>query len=132
MRSVFSRTGTAGTTLQPRTAQQPGEALNARQDSPPLSREDQALQTRFKPARQKARQTAALDKVLQNKTTMVRSGPAAVKQDVHAKLLTNSRLTKRERQRKDPAVRPKSAALPKPPAVRRYIPKQRGGDRRGK
>lgn len=132
MRSVFSRTGTAGTTLQPRTAQQPGEALNARQDSPPLSREDQALQTRFKPAQQKARQTAALDKVLQNKTAMVHSGPAAVKQDVHAKLLTNSRLTKRERQRKDPAVRPKSATLPKPPAVRRYIPKQRGGDRRGK
>ena len=132
MRSVFSRTGTAGTTLQPRTAQQPGETLNTRQDSPPLSREDQALQTRFKPAQQKARQTAALDKVLQNKTAMVRSGPAAVKQDVHAKLLTNSWLTKRERQRKDPAVRPKSAALPKPPAVRRYIPKQRGGDRHGK
>lgn len=132
MRSVFSRTGTAGTTLQPRTAQQPGETLNTRQDSPPLSREDQALQTRFKPAQQKARQTAALDKVLQNKTAMVRSGPAAVKQDVHAKLLTNSWLTKRERQRKDPAVRPKNAALPKPPAVRRYIPKQRGGDRHGK
>ena len=56
-----SGTGTAGTTLQPRTAQQPGETLNTRQDSPPLSREDQALQTRFKPAQQKARQAASLD-----------------------------------------------------------------------
>lgn len=132
IRSLLPRTGPAGTALQPRAVRQPAELLKSRKTNSPISGENPALRTAPKPAPQEPRRTTASDKVRRDKVPAVRSGPAAVMPNIPAKPLANSRLTKRDRHTRPSAIKMKPFGLSKSPAARRYIPNQRGGDRRGK
>ena len=135
IRSMLSRTGPAGNALQPRAVRQPAELLKSKKTDSLISGEGQILRTHFKPARQEPYQAIESDKAQRSKTPAVRHGPAGTTSDVQYRAVmpsTGSRLTKRERNRKGSAVKPQSSVLARPPSVQRYIPKQRGGDRRGK
>lgn len=135
IRSMLSRTGPAGNALQPRAVRQPAELLKSKKTDSLISGEGQILRTHSKPARQEPYQAIESDKAQRSKTPAVRHGPAGTTSDVQYRAVmpsTGSRLTKRERNRKGSAVKPQSSVLARPPSVQRYIPKQRGGDRRGK
>ena len=135
IRSMLSRTGPAGNALQPRAVRQPAELLKSKKTDSLISGEGQILRTHSKSARQEPYQAIESDKAQRSKTPAVRHGPAGTTSDVQYRAVmpsTGSRLTKRERNRKGSAVKPQSSVLARPPSVQRYIPKQRGGDRRGK